>query len=142
MPRRISPSGFAAGASGRGGADRGWAMASSSEPPASSRHRQAAVVTNARPGAHVSDRFMLRPSVDVLLFLESHFLERCRPGIRVDEHQRRFLDPRPHAARPDVLPDRSEADALVDELLDLMQERLALLLVGDERLLLVERVDV
>src|SRR5438093_658839 len=44
--------------------------------------------------------------------------------------------------RPDVVPDRPESHPLVDELLDLVQQDLALPAIGHERLLLVERVDV
>src|SRR5207244_13170225 len=50
--------------------------------------------------------------------------------------------PRPDAARPDIFHDRRVADALVKELLDLVQHRLALLAVHLARLLLVERLDV
>src|SRR5207248_3409910 len=49
---------------------------------------------------------------------------------------------RPEPARPDELIERPEARALVDELLDLMQQRLALLAIGLARLLLEERLDV
>src|SRR5207247_1677231 len=64
------------------------------------------------------------------------------PWIGVDEHQRGLLHARADPARPDVLEDRPEAHALVEELLDLVQRRLALLPVGLPRLLLVQRVDV
>jgi len=71
---------------------------------------------------------------------EPHLFERRRPGIRVDQHQRRLFDAWPHAARPDVFPDRTEPHPLVDELLDLVQQSLAFAAIGHERLLPVERV--
>src|SRR5215813_179286 len=77
-----------------------------------------------------------------LTLLQSDFLERRRPWIRIDQHEARLLHARAHAARPDVLEDRAEAHALVEDLLDLVQHRLPLLAVGLARLLLVERVDV
>src|SRR4029450_6145747 len=68
--------------------------------------------------------------------------QRRRPRVRLDQHQRRLGDARPDAARPDELPERPEAHALVEELLDLMQRRLALAAIRFARLLLVERLDV
>ena len=64
------------------------------------------------------------------VLLQAHVLERRRPRVRVDHHQRRLGHPRPDRARPDVLEDRRQAHALVDGLLDLVQDRLALLPVG------------
>src|SRR5712692_1084950 len=69
------------------------------------------------------------------LRFEPHFFQRCRPGVRVDQHQRWLLDPRPDPTRPDVLPDGSEHDAFVDELLDLVQQGLAFAAVGLSSLL-------
>src|SRR5437870_12598028 len=77
-----------------------------------------------------------------LVSLQAYLFERRRPGVGIDQHQRRLLDPRADPARPDVVPDRAEPHPLVDELLDLVQQRLALAAIGHERLLLVERVDV
>src|SRR5262249_21631815 len=57
--------------------------------------------------------------------LQAHILERRRPGVGVDRHQRRLLHPRSDAARPDVEPDGREHHALVHELLDLVQQGLA-----------------
>jgi hypothetical protein len=34
--------------------------------------------------------------------LQTHILEGCGPGVGVDQHQRRFLHPRPDPTRPDV----------------------------------------
>src|SRR5215510_414753 len=73
---------------------------------------------------------------------EANLFEWRGPGVWVDQHQRGLLDAGTDAARPHVLPDGAEADALVDELLDLVQHRLALAAIGDERLLLEQRVDV
>ena len=42
------------------------------------------------------------------LLLQLHLLERRRPRIRIDHHQRGVLDARPDAARPDVVVDRRE----------------------------------
>src|SRR5580765_8651266 len=81
-------------------------------------------------------------AISTSALLQPHVFERRRPGIGVDQHERRILDARPDAAGPDVLEDRRDARALVHDLLDLVQERLALLTVGLARLLLVERVGV
>src|SRR5439155_20107935 len=74
--------------------------------------------------------------------LQLDLFQRRRPWIGIDQHERGLGHARADAARPDVLPDRSEPHAVVQDLLDLDQERFALLLVGFERLLLVEKVDV
>ena len=58
---------------------------------------------------------------------QTHILEGGGPGKGVDEHQRRLLHPWPDAARPEVEPDGREHDALVHELLDLVQQNLPLL---------------
>src|SRR5215467_13780258 len=72
---------------------------------------------------------------------QAYVFERRRPRIRVDHHERRIGYPRPDAARPDVFEDRRDPHAVGHDLLDLVQERLALLAIGLARLLLVERVD-
>src|SRR5581483_4823562 len=59
-----------------------------------------------------------------------------------DQHERRLLDARPDATRPHVLEDRRDADALVHQPLDLVEQQLALAAIELVRLLLVERVDV
>src|SRR6266478_6705044 len=73
---------------------------------------------------------------------ELHLFERRRPRVGIDQHQRRLLDPWAHAARPDVVPDRPEPHPLVQELLDLMEQRLAFTAIAHEGLFLVQRVDV
>src|SRR5882672_4164401 len=89
-----------------------------------------------------SDATVTRSSMPPSFLLETNVFERRRPRIRIDQHQRRLLDPGADAARPDILVDRRDPDPVVDDLLDLVQERLALLPVGFSRLLSVERVDV
>src|SRR5262245_51885274 len=59
--------------------------------------------------------------------LEAHVFQRCRPGIRVDQHQGRLLHSRADAARPDVFVDGGDAHALVHEALDLVEHGLPLL---------------
>src|SRR6266498_1845127 len=76
------------------------------------------------------------------LLLEAHLFERRRPRVGVDQHQRGLLHPGPDSRRPDVFPDGREPHPLVDDLLDLVQQRLALAAIGHEGLLLVQRVDV
>src|SRR5882672_7501950 len=78
----------------------------------------------------------------ISLLLERHVLVRRRPGVRVDLHQGRVPHARPDPARPDIFPDRAEPHPLVEELLDLVKHRLALLPVRLPRLLPVERLDV
>src|SRR5689334_24738417 len=75
-------------------------------------------------------------------FLQADFLQRRRPRIRVDEHQRRLLHTWADAAGPDVIEDAREAGAVVEHLLDLMQHRFALLAIELARLFLVERLDI
>jgi hypothetical protein len=48
------------------------------------------------------------------------FLVRRRPRIGIDEQQRGVGHARAHAARPDVVVDHREADAVVEDLLDLV----------------------
>src|SRR3989442_471286 len=76
------------------------------------------------------------------VFLETHFLQGRRPGPGVDEHQRGLRHPPPHPARPDVFIDGPEPHPLLEQPLDLVQHRLALLPVGLPGLLLVQVVDV
>src|SRR4029077_409471 len=73
---------------------------------------------------------------------QAHVFERRRPRIRVDQHERGLRHPRADSAGPDVLEDRRDPHALVHDLLDLVQERLALLAIGLAGLPLVEVVDV
>src|SRR6266850_190393 len=77
-----------------------------------------------------------------LPLLEPYLLERRRPRIGIDEHQCGLLHARPDAARPVELEDGRETHALVEHLLDLEQQGLALLAIRLHGLLLVERVDV
>src|SRR5207237_2796126 len=74
--------------------------------------------------------------------LEADVLERGRPRIRIDHQEGGVGDAGPDGARPDVLVDRGEAHALVDELLDLVEQGLALFPVELAGLLLPQRVDV
>src|SRR5256885_6359064 len=89
-----------------------------------------------------SDSNVTRSSMQPSFLLETNVFERRRPRIRIDHHQRRLRHPRTDATRPDVLVDRCDPDPVVDDLLDLVQQRLTLLPVGFSRLLSVERVDV
>src|SRR5262249_6348058 len=82
-----------------------------------------------------------RPQSSSLL-LETHLFKRGRPGIGVDQHQRRLRHARPDTTRPDVFPERSKSHPIVERLLNLVQQSLALLPIGLTSLLLVERVDV
>jgi hypothetical protein len=50
--------------------------------------------------------------------LQPHLFQRRRPGIGVDQQQRRFLHARSDAAWPVVLPDGGEPDPLMEQLLD------------------------
>src|SRR5262245_62432963 len=74
--------------------------------------------------------------------LQAHLFERRRPRVGVDQHQRGLGHAGTDAARPDEFPERPEPHALVEELLDLVEYRLALAPIGLPRLLPVERVDV
>src|SRR5262245_29772148 len=74
--------------------------------------------------------------------LHPHVLDGRRPRVRVDEHEGRLHHLRAHPARPDEIVDGAEADALVEQALDLVQHGLALLPIRLPRLLLEERVDV
>src|SRR5919198_827280 len=76
------------------------------------------------------------------LRFQAYLFHRCGPRIRVDEHERGLRHPRPDAARPDVLVDGPEPHPFVEQLLDLVEERLPLFPVRLQRLLLVEGVDV
>src|SRR3989442_3495145 len=58
--------------------------------------------------------------------LEPDLLVGRRPGIRVDQEQRRLGHAGADAAGPDEFVEGTEADALVDELLDLVEHGLAL----------------
>src|SRR2546427_10496836 len=76
------------------------------------------------------------------LLLQPHLLERRRPRIRGDQHQRGLLHARPDRARPDEFEHGPESHALVEGLRDLVQHGLALLAAGLQGVLLAERVDV
>src|SRR5262249_37304578 len=60
------------------------------------------------------------------LLLETHLFKRGRPGIGVDQHQRRLRHARPDTTRPDVFPDGSKSHPIVERLLNLVQQSLAL----------------
>src|SRR5213593_2599352 len=74
--------------------------------------------------------------------LEPDLLVGRRPGIRVDQEQRRLGHAGADAAGPDEFVERTEADAVEDELLDLVEHGFALAAVGLARLLPEERIDV
>src|SRR5207245_8449620 len=77
-----------------------------------------------------------------LLLLQPYLLEWRRPGVGIDQHQPGLLHARPDSARPEELEDGTEAHALVEGLLDLVQQGLALLAIGLDGLLPVQGVDV
>src|SRR2546427_905667 len=64
-----------------------------------------------------------------------------RPGIRVDQEQRRLGHAGADAAGPDEFVEGTEADTVVDELLDLVEHGFALAAVALPRLLSRERID-
>src|SRR6478609_934335 len=74
--------------------------------------------------------------------LQPHFFERRRPRVRVDQHQPRFLDPRTHPARPDIVEDRREPGPLVQQPLNLVQHCRALRAIGLGQLPRVKRIDI
>src|SRR2546430_12413905 len=74
--------------------------------------------------------------------LELDVLVRRRPRIVGDEAEPRFRDARTHSLQEGQLPDRKDHGLDVDQLLDAMEKRLALLRVELTRLLLEEPVDV
>jgi hypothetical protein len=59
--------------------------------------------------------------------LQPHLLVRRRPRKGVDLHQRRVCHPRPDATRPEVVVDRRKPCPLVQDFLNLVQQRLTLL---------------
>src|SRR6185436_9156722 len=74
--------------------------------------------------------------------LEPDLFQRRRPGIGIDQHERGLGHPRPDAAGPHVLEDRAVAHPLVDQPLNLVELRFALLVVCLHCLLLEEGVEV
>src|SRR5438552_9350031 len=74
--------------------------------------------------------------------LELQVLVRRQPRIVGDEAEPRFRDARTHSLQEGQLPDRKDHGLDVDQLLDAMEKRLALLRVELTRLLLEEPVDV
>ena len=74
--------------------------------------------------------------------LERDIFEGSRVREVGDQAEPRLADPRADAVEKGELPDRRKDRALVKELLHLVQDCLALLMVEFDRLLLVERVDV
>src|SRR4029434_2054908 len=73
---------------------------------------------------------------------EFHILVRRRVDVASDESDPRLLHPGPHAIQGGVLPDRRDHHLLVQELLDAVQDRLALLRIELACLLPKEPVDV
>src|SRR3989442_6334215 len=74
--------------------------------------------------------------------LEPDLLVRVRKRVAGDEAERRLLEARPVAAQEGGLEERCEHGALVHELLDAVQHRLALLRIELDRLLAEQPVDV
>src|SRR2546430_12678898 len=70
---------------------------------------------------------MIRRPPRSTLFPYTTLFRSRRPRIGIDHHERRVLHARSDPAGPDVLEDRRDPRALVHELLDLVQHRLALL---------------
>src|SRR5580765_5440610 len=58
------------------------------------------------------------------------------PRVAADQPYHRLADPRPGAGEPSQLPDRCGDHPFVNELLDLVQQRLALGMIEFDRLLL------
>src|SRR5688572_530553 len=132
----ISPS---ATATTRRSAPRAWSIP---RPPSRSPSAAPGRRTNSRScSATPSPGDSIRRARRLLRF-ELDVLERRRPRVGVDQHQARLGHAGPDAARPDELVERTEPRPLVDELLDLVEHRLALLPVGLPRLLLEQRLDV
>src|SRR5437899_3892430 len=73
--------------------------------------------------------------------LEPDLLVRVRKRVAGDEAERRLLEARPVAAQEGGLEERCEHGALVHELLDAVQHRLALLRIELDRLLAEQPVD-
>src|SRR6185295_15481895 len=89
-------------------------------------------------GAPVAEGLELLGSI----LFQTHLFQRRRPRVGVDQHQRRLGHARAHPARPHVLEDGTVPDALMYEALDVVQNRLPLLPIGLNGLLLEERVDI
>src|SRR5438270_10364093 len=75
-------------------------------------------------------------------WLEADLFVWIRERVAGDERERGGIDARPDAGQERRLEDRREHHALVDELLDAMQQRLALLGIDLDRLFAEEPVDV
>src|SRR3989454_5853545 len=73
--------------------------------------------------------------------LEPDVLVRRRVRVVGDQGEGRLVNLRPHTPNESVFPDRGEHDAIVEDPLDLMEQRLALLAVELSRLLLEEVFD-
>src|SRR5207244_6282130 len=97
--------------------------------PSTRRARRASTAASWRPCPRAAE-----PSPDSLR-LEPDLLVGRRPGIRVDQEQRRLGHAGADAAGPDEFVERTEADAVVDELLDLMKHGFELAAVSLARLL-------
>src|SRR6516165_4345220 len=77
-----------------------------------------------------------------LCALDRDVLEGCGVCEILDQPEPRLPDARPDAVDEGKLPDRCRDRLVVDELLDVIQDRLALFVVEDGCLLLIERIDV
>src|SRR5256712_2723646 len=73
--------------------------------------------------------------------LEPNVLVRRRVRVVGDQGEGRLVNLRPYTPNESVFPDRSEHDAIVEDPLDLMEQRLALLAIELSRLLLEEVFD-
>src|SRR3989454_842046 len=73
--------------------------------------------------------------------LEPNVLVRRRVRVVGDQGEGRLVNLRPHTPNESVFPDPGEHDAIVEDPLDLMEQRLALLAVELSRLLLEEVFD-
>src|SRR5256886_3849227 len=97
--------------------------------------------STAAPGSSASDSQAPAPAAARSLRLELHVLVRRRIGVAGDQPQTRLLHPGPVAVDERELPDRDEHRLLVHDLLDLVQQRLALLAIQLGSLILEERID-
>src|SRR5262249_21250897 len=128
---------------GRGGADRRGERprrrprrTSQTVGPARAPRRRPPLAPRGSPRARAppSRRALLPPERDVLVGR--------RIRVARDQAEPRLANPRAHAVQERELPDRREHHLLLEELLDLLEQCLALLPVGVGRLLLEETVDV
>src|SRR5205823_6481444 len=94
------------------------------------------------PIAAPAPRRSLPGPTPVSLPLQADVLERRGPRVGVDQHETRLRDTRADPARPDELVQRTEPHAVVERLLDAVEQGFALPGIGFSRLLLEERLDI